>query len=273
MDDRVPAPGPGSLPRRDRNTILIGLAGVTALAWIYLVVSAANMQGMGDPAAAEGVASAGSMMRVHPWSALDFALMFAMWAVMMVGMMVPTAAPMALIYAAVARKAASQGTPLASTAVFVSGYVVAWTAFSVAATAVQWGLDSAALLSPRMVTTSPILGALLLMASGLYQLTPIKNACLEHCRAPARFIASHWHPGASGAFRVGLEHGFYCLGCCWLLMGLLFLGGVMNLLWIAGITGFVLLEKVAPRGLLGGRFAGVSMIAVGGFLALRWAVA
>jgi predicted metal-binding membrane protein len=209
-------------------------------------------------------------MGIRPWGARDWWLMFAMWAVMMVGMMVPSAAPMALVYAMVARKAARAGTPLAPTAVFVGGYVAAWTAFSAAATAAQWALDQAALLSPMLVTTSPALGAGLLVAAGAYQLTPLKQACLEHCRAPARFFAEHWRPGLTGAFAMGLSHGAFCLGCCWVLMGLLFFGGVMNLLWIAGITAFVLLEKVAPRGLLGGRVAGVAMIAAGAALLLRF---
>jgi predicted metal-binding membrane protein len=175
---------------------------------------------------------------------------------------------MTLVYAAVARKAAREGTVLAPTAVFVLGYVAMWTGFSAGATAAQWGLERAALLSPMLVTTSPTLGAALLIGAGIYQLTPFKNACLEHCRSPAYFISEHWRPGASGAFRMGLVHGAYCLGCCWILMGLLFFGGVMNLLWIAGITVFVLLEKVAPFGAWGGRVAGLAMIATGIFAAI-----
>ena len=172
--------------------------------------------------------------------------------------------------ATVARKAAKHGTPLAPAAIFVSGYVAMWTLFSAAATIAQWGLDEAALLSPMMVTTSPALGAGLLIAAGLYQLTPVKKACLRHCRAPAYFISEHWRPGASGAFRMGLEHGAFCLGCCWVLMGLLFFGGVMSLLWIAGITLFVLLEKIIPHGVLGGRLAGVAMIAAGVTVFATW---
>jgi len=194
--------------------------------------------------------------------------MFWMWAVMMVGMMVPTAAPMTLVYAAVARKAARQGTKVAPTAAFVAGYVAMWTLFSLGATLAQWGLDSAALLSPMMVSNSPKLGAALLFAAGVYQLTPWKDSCLEHCRAPAHFISANWRPGVAGAFRMGVVHGAYCLGCCWILMGLLFLGGVMNLLWIAAITLFVLLEKILPAGALAGRIAGLAMIAAAlGFLA------
>jgi len=248
------------LPRRDRVAVLAGLAGVTAIAWAALVRMAVAM----DPGAM--AQSAG----VHAWSGADFALMFCMWTVMMVGMMIPTATPMTLVYAQVARKASRQGSPLAPTAVFVAGYVAMWTLFSLGATLAQWGLDRAALLSPMLVATSPRLGAGLLVAAGLYQLTPIKDACLRHCRGPAHFMAEHWRPGASGAFRMGLHHGAYCLGCCWVLMGLLFVGGVMNLLWIAAIALFVLLEKVIPFGSSGGRLAGIAMILAGGLLWAGW---
>lgn len=209
------------------------------------------------------MSATGSMMTLRPWTTLDFALTFAMWTVMMVGMMVPSATPTALIYAAVARKAALQGAVLAPTIIFVSGYVAVWTVFSLLATVIQWGLEWAALLSPMMASTSPSLGATLLVGAGVYQLTPMKAACLRHCRAPAQFISQHWRPGRAGAFHMGIIHGAYCLGCCWILMGLLFLGGVMNLLWIAGITITVLAEKVLPFGNWGGRIAGSAAIAVG----------
>ena len=248
-----------SLPRRDRISILLALFGIALLAWVYLIAMALAMEEM--------PMSGAEMMGIHPWSALDFFLMFLMWAVMMVGMMVPTAVPMTLVYAAVARKAARQDTPLAPTATFVLGYIAMWSLFSVAATLVQWGLHQAALLSPMMVSNSPSLGAGLLIAAGIYQWLPFKDACLQHCRAPAHFFAEHWHTGAAGAFRMGLEHGAFCLGCCWALMGLLFLGGVMNLLWIGAITLFVLLEKVHPFGDRGGRVMGALMV-LAGLLAL-----
>ncbi len=266
-DSRDPVtPTAPTLPRRDRIAILVALAGVTLLAWAYLVYVALEM---GDMAGAGSMATGGAMASdmdvagVRPWATLDFLLMFLMWSVMMVGMMVPSAAPMTLLYAAVARKAARQGATLAPTGAFVAGYLAMWCLFSVLATAAQWALDQAALLSPMMVATSPALGALLLIAAGIYQLTPAKSVCLEHCRAPAHFFARHWHPGTLGAFRMGFGHGGFCIGCCWALMGLLFFGGVMNLLWIAAITFFVLLEKVAPVGPLGGRLAGAAMIVAG----------
>ena len=232
---------------------------MTALSWVYLVVMALGMDDMPG-----GDMPMSGMVKIHAWTPMDFLLMFLMWAVMMVGMMVPTAVPMTLIYAAVARKAERQGTPLAPPSTFVAGYIAMWTLFSVGATAAQWGLDEAALLSPMMVSTSPTLGAGLLIAAGLYQLTPFKNACLEHCRGPADFFMQHWRNGPGGAFRTGLVHGAYCLGCCWVLMGLLFVGGVMNLLWIGTITFFVLLEKVLPFGDRGGQVVGAMMIVAGG---------
>jgi predicted metal-binding membrane protein len=251
-----------SLPRRDRIAILAALAGVTALAWLYLIVLSVRMPEMGcsDPSA---------MLRIRPWTGLDFLLMFVMWAVMMVGMMLPSATPTALVYAAVVRKAARQGTPLAPTIVFVAGYLMIWCLFSAGATLAQWALDRAALLSPMMVASSPALGAALLIGAGVYQLTPVKDRCLRHCRSPVFFIAERWRPGAWGALRMGAEHGAFCLGCCWVLMGLLFFGGVMNLLWIAAITIFVLAEKALPSGAGAGRLAGVAMILAGVAILVR----
>jgi predicted metal-binding membrane protein len=204
-----------------------------------------------------------SMVAVQPWSAGQFGTRLVMWTVMMVAMMTPTAAPMTLVYAAVARKAAKEGNPVAPTFVFVGGYLAVWALFSVAATAAQGGLDRMALLSPMMVSASPLLGGGLLVGAGVYELTPLKHACLAHCRAPAHFISRHWRRGFVGSFRIGLALGLYCLGCCWVLMGLLFVGGVMNLLWVAAIAVFILIEKAIPFGETGGRVAGVAMILVG----------
>ena len=247
---------------RDRLLICGALAGVVALAWAYLIVLASNMADMPmmDPAGATGL---------HRWGVLDFALMFAMWAVMMVGMMVPTAMRAVMIYAGIAERADSQGTAVAPTYWFVGGYVIVWTVFSLAAAFVQAGLDRLGMLSPMMVNLSAGLGAGLLIAAGVYQLTPWKDTCLKHCQSPAVYIATHFGPGITNALRLGVKHGGYCLGCCWALMGLLFLGGVMNLLWIAAITCFVLLEKLLPPALRVARVGGVLMIAGGiGYLTL-----
>ena len=200
-----------AIPRRDRVAVLSSLFGVAALSWIYLIRASTRMGGGSTPMA---------LMEIRPWEPVDFALILLMWTIMMVGMMLPTAAPATMMYAAVARKAARDGKVVAPTIVFVSGYVGLWTLFSVLATSAQWGLDQAALFSPMMVTTSPAIGAGLLVAAGAYQLTPIKHACLDHCRSPAHFLSAHWRPGVAGAFRMGLEHGTFCVGCCWVLMGL-----------------------------------------------------
>ncbi len=221
--------------KRDRWFVLAGLVGVTALAWAYLAAMVADMSVMAMPTFA-------------PWTILDFWLMFVMWAVMMVGMMLPGAAPMILLYAAVSRRQRERGHIFAPTGVFAIGYLIAWTAFSLAATALQWALEQAALLSPMMVGTSPYLGGALLIAAGVYQWTPLKHACLENCRAPAEFLSRSWRNGTSGAVAMGVHHGAYCVGCCWVLMGLLFAIGVMNLLWVAFITALVLIEKIAPGG-------------------------
>jgi predicted metal-binding membrane protein len=173
------------------------------------------------------------------WSAGYFSAILVMWVIMMV----PSTIPMVLIYASVVRKAAREGSSLAATEIFVSGYIVTWSLFALVATIAQCALDRMALLSPMMISKSNILGGLLLLTAGAYQLTPVKSACLRHCRSPVDFISSHWKPGGMGAFRMGIEHGIFCLGCCWILMGLLFFGGVMSLWWIGGLTLFVLLEK------------------------------
>lgn len=247
------------LPRRDTLVILFCLGGVTLLSWLYLF-SMVN-----DMAMPPGL---DMIMKVRQWDSGYFIMMFLMWAVMMVGMMIPSVTPIVMIYAAIERKAARQGTPIASTGAFVAGYILIWSLFSLVATTAQWGLDQAALLSPMMVSNSPYLGAFLLVAAGIYQWLPLKESCLQQCRSPVEFITTHMRKGTLGALRMGIDHGFFCLGCCWVLMCLLFVGGVMNLLWIAIITLFVLLEKILPDGQIGGRIMGVVMILSGAGFAL-----
>ena len=243
-----------TLARRDRLMVAVGLAAITALAWIYLLFLATGMDDM------QAAMQTAAMPALEPWSGADFVLMFVMWAVMMVAMMTPSAAPMILLYAAITRKTRADGPPVAHSGAFLSGYLVVWTGFSVMATTLQWALEQVALLSSMMVSTSPLLGGALLIAAGTYQMTPLKQACLIHCRSPVQFLSSHWRKGPGGAFRMGFNHGLYCLGCCWVLMVLLFVGGVMNLLWIAALAGFVLAEKIVPRGILFGRIMGGAMI-------------
>jgi len=230
------------------------------MAWAYVILMARDMS---TPQYLNVAA-----LQIRHWSSGYFWMMFWMWAIMMVGMMLPSVSPMVLIYAAVAKKSSKQGTPVASTAAFAIGYCIMWVVFSLFATIAQWQLDKAALLSPLMVSNSPIFGAILLIAAGVYQWLPAKDACLTQCRSPMHFISSHWRPGALGALKMGIEHGTFCIGCCWVLMLLLFVGGVMNIVWIAAITIFVLLEKVLPLGVQGGRMMGFLMIAAGVIFAL-----
>ena len=248
--------------KRDRTIVLTGLIGVTGLAWVYLFAMAAETGEM----SMDGAMAA---LQVRPWGALDFLLMFLMWAVMMVAMMVPGAAPMILLFAAVNRKQRERGRPFAPVGAFVAGYIAVWSAFSALATLSQWGLEQAALMSPMMVGASPLLGGGLLVVAGIYQWTPLKHACLKHCRSPLHFLAHGMRKGTGGAFVMGLEHGAFCVGCCWVLMGLLFVGGVMNLLWVAAIAAFVLLEKVVPHGVLAGRLSGALLVLAGLFAAFQ----
>ena len=205
-----------------------------------------------------------AMPQMQTWAAADFLLMFLMWAVMMVAMMVPTAAPMILLYAAVNRRRREQQRPYVPTGVFLSGYILAWSGFASLATVANWGLHANSLLSSMMgESTSSVLGGSLLVAAGIFQWSPLKNVCLTHCRSPMGFLMSEWREGAGGALAMRIKHGVYCLGCCWILMGLLFFLGVMNLVWIAALAGFVLLEKVAPRARWWSRGAGVALAAWG----------
>lgn len=246
--------------KRDRAVVLASLLGVTALAWLYLVDMALDMEG--------SMGAAMATARTTGWDAANFLLTFAMWAVMMVGMMLPSAAVMILLFATINRKKRTDGKPLVPTGLFALGYVAVWTGFSLLATLLQWTLRSAALLSPTMASTSAALGGLLLVGAGLYQWTPLKHACLKKCRSPLDFILFRWREGPGGALRMGLEHGVYCLGCCWVLMGLLFVGGVMNLLWVALIAVVVLAEKLVPRGDWVARIGGCAMVGVGTFMLL-----
>ncbi len=209
-----------------------------------------------------------AVMQPIAWSAGYAVLMFFMWWIMMLAMMLPSAAPMILLYAAVNRKAQERGAPFVPTGVFALGYLGAWGGFSLLAVALQWAFERSALLSSMMVSTSIVLGGLLLIAAGVWQLTPLKHACLKHCRSPLHFLSHHWRKGRWGAIRMGVEHGAFCLGCCWFLMILLFYGGVMNLYWIVGLAAFVLLEKTVPAGHWIGSAAGVGLIAWGGLLLL-----
>jgi predicted metal-binding membrane protein len=232
-----------AVARRERALTLAGLAGIVGLAWLYLFRLSQEMASM----------AAMAMAHVQAWTLADAALTAAMWTVMMAAMMLPGAAPMLLVFTTVNRKrradhSVGAGTPLVSTGLFTLGYLLVWGGFSLTAATAQWGLQAAALLSDDALTVAPVVGAAVLIAAGIYQLTPLKYACLARCRTPLGFLLSEWRDGDLGALVMGLRHGLFCLGCCWVLMTLLFVGGVMNLAWVAAITVFVLLEKVLPAG-------------------------
>ena len=245
--------------RRDKYIALAGLLAITVLAWAYLVYLS---RGMDDMGAMAEMAMAGTRMSVG-WGPTDLALTLVMWVVMMVAMMVPSATPMILAFTGINRRRRQQGNPYVPTSVFLSGYLIVWAGFSIAATLAQLFLSLSFLISPMMASANPVFGGILLLAAGAFQLSPLKSACLRHCRTPMSFITNDWREGHRGALLMGLHHGGYCLGCCWALMGLLFLLGVMNLVWIAVLAAFVLVEKMVPGGIWVGRLAGAGLLVWG----------
>jgi predicted metal-binding membrane protein len=244
--------------RHDRLIVAIGLAAAVALAWAYLATGAGIDMSM-----------AGMKMEPMPWSAFDVALMVAMWWVMMIAMMVPSATPMVLLFTAIKRKQQASVSPATEAWVFLGGYLLIWAGFSVVATFAQWGLERAGLLSMGAASTNARFGGIILLAAGLYQFTPIKSACLRFCQSPVLFLSRHWRPGAAGVLRMGLRHGAYCLGCCWFLMLLLFVTGVMNLVWVAGITLYVACEKLLPLDQRLSHAAGAVLIVAGAIVLAR----
>ncbi|MER8485615.1 DUF2182 domain-containing protein [Mesorhizobium sp. M1322] len=277
------------LLRRDRVITIAGVVALCLLAWLYIAAGAGlgmnawemsrlalfphqqtagvtpDMSGMDMSGMDMGAMAMATESRA--WGAANWALMIAMWWVMMVAMMSPSAAPTILLYARVHRHALAQGQiqdKLAPTGVFMAGYLLVWLGFAVAATALHWLLEREAVVSATMMSSqSRWLSATVLIAAGLYQLSPLKNACLSHCRAPTAFLARHWRPHAGGALRLGAMHGAFCVGCCWMLMALLFVGGIMNLVWVAGLAILVLVEKLFPAGPWVGRAVGIALIAWG----------
>jgi predicted metal-binding membrane protein len=245
-----------AIVRRDRLIVVAALISVVALSWVYLLTGAGmNMSTSGT----------GNMAMMTPavWTPGYAVLMFFMWWVMMVAMMLPSAAPMILLFATINRKQHETSRPYAATSTFAVGYFAVWSGFSLVAVILQWGFEQTGLLSSMLVGTSAIFGGVVVLSAGIYQLTPIKHACLRHCRSPLAFLSAHWRPGSGGAFRMGLVHGAFCVGCCWFLMGLLFFGGVMNLYWIAGLALYVLFEKTVPAGHWLGYATGVALLAWG----------
>jgi predicted metal-binding membrane protein len=237
--------------RLDRVAVLSSLLGIAALSWVYLWLEAAGMGAMAMP------------MPKSPWGPESLLPTFLMWAIMMCGMMIPSAAPAILMYGSIVRRNRERGSILPSVWIFTGGYLVIWTGFSLAAALLQAALGASGLLTPMMVSDSAWLTGGLLVIAGVYQWLPIKDACLEKCRAPLQFFMFRWRSGAAGAFLMGAEHGAFCVGCCWAIMLLLFAVGVMNLLWVALIAGLVLVEKLLPGGKLAGRLIGAGLV-IGG---------
>lgn len=212
---------------RDRAILLAGATAITGFAWLYMFRMAAG---------------------IHSHATMDGGALFVMWAVMMLAMMLPSTLPFVFVFQAEHVRRHAQQAPMTPTLFFMGGYFAVWIVFSAACAALQQLLHSQALLSPMMSAASPLFAGAVLLAAGVYQWTPMKNACLRHCRSPLTFLLSDWKEGAAGAFRMGVDHGLFCVGCCWMLMLLPFAAGVMNLLWMAGITVLLLLEKAAPGG-------------------------
>jgi predicted metal-binding membrane protein len=248
-----------SLSRRDRILILGCVAAVTALAWGYLFYLDHQMSSARQY---DRMLMEMGMSMATPWTTTDIFFTFAMWVVMMVGMMAGSATPVMLLFAGAHARRGGGRAPLI-VLIFGLGYLTVWVGFSACGTLAQWALHDAAMLSPAMAASSPQVGGAILCAAGVYQLTPFKRACLMHCQSPLGFLMTRWRDGAPGALQMGMRHGAYCLGCCWALMGMLFVAGVMNLVWVATLALFVFLEKTGPAGTVVARVAGAAMIVVG----------
>ena len=246
--------------RSDRTAVVVLLLLLPLLSWTWIVLMAVDMYGP--------MTGASAWMMTVRWDVPHLLLLWAMWAVMMAAMMLPSASPLVLLYGAVARRSVQHAAGR-QTYALAAGYLVAWGAFSLVATALQRAFASLLLISPMMEAATPRVSAMLLLVAGAYQLTPLKHACLRKCQSPLGFMMSRWRDGWRGAFRMGLEHGSYCVGCCWALMLLLFTGGVMNVLVIAGLTAFVLFEKLAPIDRFGAQVSGALMIAAGLWMLVR----
>ena len=243
------------LLRRDRTVVLSALVLAVIAAWTWLLLGAGIKMDMMEM-------DGGQMMAMSlPWTLTYAGLVLLMWAVMMVAMMLPSAAPTILLVAALDRQR-GQAAPR-STAFFAAGYLLVWLGFSLAATTLEWALDEAGLLSATMALANVLVAGGILIAAGLYQWTPLKDRCLRHCRSPLGFIVQHWRAGALGSLSSGARHGAFCLGCCWMLMALLFVGGVMSLAWIGAIAFLVLVEKTLPWGGRMSRVAGAVLIVWG----------
>jgi predicted metal-binding membrane protein len=268
MANTLPSPGvarslsPIPTPSWRTRALIAGcIVLITALAWAYLVRLNRRMM---SPIEGDTMMAAMGMVLHQPWGAGDLLLTFVMWAVMMVGMMAAPALPVLLLFAGMQAQRGRGTAPAIPS--FGLGYLVVWLAFSACATAAQWALHERALLSSTMATTSTVLAGVILILAGAYQLTPLKTRCLARCQSPLGFLMSHWRDGSSGAFLMGFRHGIFCLGCCWALMAVLFVVGVMNLAWVAVLTFVILAEKLGPAGARVSRAGGAILIVLGAVL-------
>jgi predicted metal-binding membrane protein len=253
-----------------RERLLTGgcLAAIVVAAWLYLLHERAamgamaqmDMPGMNMPGM---VMPGASMPESHQAALPAIFLLFVMWTIMMVGMMVPSASPMIMAFFTLNERRRIAARPFVPVSIFISGYLAVWAAFSAVAAVAQWRLHEAALLSPAMRSISPVLSGAVLVSAGVFQWTPLKRICLAMCRSPLSFLMREWREGSAGAFVMGLRHGAYCVGCCWVLMALLFVAGVMNLLWVAVIALFVMAEKTLPKGELLAQLAGAALVIAG----------
>lgn len=247
MDEQPQAISPPALrpARRAVGPLALALAGWAFLAWLTIDMS--------HPVAAL------TMPASARWSALNIIAVLVMWAVMMAAMMLPSALPMILMFAQLSERRAEAARGRA----FVGAYLAVWLAFSAAATAAQWCLQAVGWVDPMIVSASPWLTGALLLIAGAYQFSPLKRVCLSHCRTPAGFLMGEWRAGVGGAFRMGWRHGVMCLGCCWALMALLFVGGAMNLAWVAALSIAVAVEKLVPGGERWAIGLGLALIGLG----------
>ncbi len=250
------------LSTREYLVVAGGLVGIALVGWAYMAYMAWAMSNMDT--VSMWMPPMGSMA----WGAWDFTMLFAMWATMMVAMMTPSALPMVSMFATLSRKRRLRKQPYTSTFVFLAGYLIAWTAFSVAATAAQWLLHTTSLLSPMMESRNYLMSGGVLIVAGIYQWTPLKNACLHTCRSPLGFLITEWREGKGGALVMGIRHGVYCVGCCWALMLVLFAVGVMNILWVILIAAFVVIEKLMPAPALLRIISGLGLVAWGGYFVI-----
>jgi predicted metal-binding membrane protein len=247
--------------QHDRGLMLIVLVAIPLASWTWIALMASDMYG--------SMRGASAWMMTITWDWPHVLLLWVMWAVMMTAMMLPSATPLILLYAAAARRNAENSSPARRVYALAAGYLLVWSLFSVGATALQRLLTSALVLTPMMEPATPVAGAVVLAIAGLYQLTPLKLVCLRACRSPLGFMMQRWRGDAEGAFRLGMSHGTYCLGCCWALMLILFAGGVMNLLVIVALTVWVLVEKIAPFGERTPTASGIALLATAAWMVVR----